>query len=165
MAGAALLVELNTEELPPKALQTLSAAFAAGIEKGLRARGFLGPESRATAFGAPRRLAVHLTDVADRSPDAPFRQKLLPVTIGLDAQANATPALLKKLASLGANIDYRQLLREHDGKQEVFVYAGVKPGIGLADGLQQALDEAIERLPIPKSCSASSACSKARRSG
>ena len=150
MAAASLLVELHTEELPPKALKTLSEAFAGGIEKGLRARGLLAGGSNATAFGAPRRLAVLVTDVAARSPDAPFRQKLLPAAIGLDAQGNATPALLKKLAALGANVDFRQLAREHDGKQEVLVYAGVKPGIDLADGLQQALDEAIEKLPIPK---------------
>jgi len=150
MADASLLVELNTEELPPKALQPLSAAFGAGIDKGLRTRGFLAAESRATAFGAPRRLAVHVTRVAARSPDAPFRQKLVPVAIGLDAQGNATPALLKKLAALGAKVDARQLAREHDGKQDVLVYAGVKPGVALADGLQQALDEAIAALPIPK---------------
>jgi glycyl-tRNA synthetase beta chain len=150
MAAASLLVELNTEELPPKALKTLSDAFAAGIERGLRARGFLAADSRATAFGAPRRLAVHITAVAARSPDAPFRQKLLPLAIGLDAQGNATPALLKRLSSLGAPVDHRQLVREHDGKQEVLVYAGVKPGVPLAEGLQEVLDEAIEKLPIPK---------------
>jgi glycyl-tRNA synthetase beta chain len=148
--AASLLVELHTEELPPKALKTLAAAFAAGIEKGLRTRGFLAADSVATAFGSPRRLAVHLTQVAARSPDAPFRQKLVPVAIGLDANGNATPALLKKLSSLGANVEHRQLAREHDGKQDVLIYAGVKPGIDLADGLQQALLEAIGQLPIPK---------------
>jgi glycyl-tRNA synthetase beta chain len=150
MTAASLLVELNTEELPPKALQALSEAFAAGIAQGLRARGFLAAESRVGAFGAPRRLAVHITQVAVRSPDAPFRQKLVPMAIGLDGQGNATPALLKKLSALGANVDHRQLLREHDGKQEVLVYAGVKAGVDLAEGLQLALSEAIERLPIPK---------------
>src|SRR5512147_148607 len=125
MTSAPLLVELNTEELPPRALKALSEAFAAGIETGLRVRGFLSVDSRATAFGAPRRLAVLVTGVAGRSPDAAFRQKLLPATIGLDAQGNATPALLKKLASLGANVDHRQLARESDGKQDVLVYAGV----------------------------------------
>jgi len=129
MTAASLLVELNTEELPPKALQALSEAFAAGIAQGLRARGFLAAESRVGAFGAPRRLAVHITQVAARSPDAPFRQKLVPMAIGLDGQGNATPALLKKLSALGANVDHRQLLREHDGKQEVLVYAGVKAGV------------------------------------
>ncbi len=150
MRSGSLLVELNTEELPPKALQTLSEAFAAGIEKGLRARNFLAADSRVTAFGAPRRLAVHIGGVLAQSPDAPFRQKLVPAAIGLDAQGNATPALLKKLSSLGANVDHRKLLREHDGKQDVLIYEGVKPGAPLADGLQQVLLEAIEGLPIPK---------------
>jgi len=147
---ASLLVELNTEELPPKALESLSEAFAAGIDRGLRARNFLAADSTATAFGAPRRLAVHISSVAARSPEQPFRQKLVPVSIGLDAQGNATPALTKKLAAIGADLDHRQLLREHDGKQEVLVYAGIRPGADLADGLQQALDEAVGKLPIPK---------------
>lgn len=150
MRSGSLLVELNTEELPPKALQTLSEAFAVGIERGLRARNFLAADSRVTAFGAPRRLAVHIGGVLAQSPDAPFRQKLVPAAIGLDAQGNATPALLKKLSSLGANVDHRKLLREHDGKQDVLIYEGVKPGAPLADGLQQVLLEAIEGLPIPK---------------
>ena len=148
--AASLLVELNTEELPPKALKTLSEAFAAGIEKGLRARHFLAPDSATTAFGAPRRLAVHVSAVAARSPDQPFRQKLVPVAVGLDAHGNATPALLKKLATLGANVDHRGLKRESDGKQEVLVYEGTRSGADLVDGLQAALDEAIEKLPIPK---------------
>ena len=150
MATASLLVELNTEELPPKALKSLSEAFAAGIERGLRGRNFLSAESTVTAFGAPRRLAVHVSAVAGRSPDQPFRQKLVPVSVGLDAQGNATPALLKKLAALGANVDHRGLKCESDGKQEVLVYVGTRPGTDLADGLQAALDEAIARLPIPK---------------
>ena len=150
MATASLLVELNTEELPPKALKTLSEAFAAGIEKGLRARNFLDGDSAVTAFGAPRRLAVHIASVAARSPDQPFRQKLVPVSVGLDAQGNATPALLKKLAALGANVDHRRLARESDGKQEVLVYEGTRAGAALADGLQAAIDEAIGKLPIPK---------------
>ena len=149
-ATASLLVELHTEELPPRALKTLASAFATGLEHGLRTRGFLANDTKAEAFGAPRRLAVHLTKVSARSPDAPFRQKLVPVAIGLDASGNATPALLKRLSSLGANVDHRQLAREHDGKQEVLVYVGVKPGVDLAEGLQQALLESIERLPIPK---------------
>jgi glycyl-tRNA synthetase beta chain len=148
--AAPLLVELNTEELPPKALKTLSEAFATGIEKGLRARNFLAADSTSTAFGAPRRLAVHVSSVAARSPDQPFRQKLVPVSVGLDAQGNATPALLKKLAALGANVDHRGLKRENDGKQDVLVYEGTRPGTDLAEGLQAALDEAVAKLPIPK---------------
>ena len=80
-----LLVELNTEELPPKALKNLSEAFASGLAKGLRDRQFLSDDSVVTAFGAPRRLAVHITHVLARSPDKPFRQKLMPLAVARDA--------------------------------------------------------------------------------
>jgi glycyl-tRNA synthetase beta chain len=150
MKVASLLIELHTEELPPKSLKTLSEAFAAGIEAGLRARQFLSEDSAATAFATPRRLAVRITHVKSRSADQPFRQKLLPAAIGLDALGNATAALLKKLKSLGVDIDIKSLARESDGKQDVLVYEGVKAGETLVAALQAALDEAIAKLPIAK---------------
>ncbi|MCE2971584.1 MAG: glycine--tRNA ligase subunit beta [Burkholderiales bacterium] len=146
-----LLVELHTEELPPKALKTLSEAFAQGIADGLRARKFLAADSEVITFGAPRRLAVRITHVAGRSADEPFRQKLLPVAIGLDKLGNATAALLKKLATLGrGEIDPGALTRESDGKQDVLFYEGTRPGETLVGALQAALDEALAKLPIPK---------------
>lgn len=153
MKPASLLVELQTEELPPKSLKALSAAFASGIESGLRAQHFLADDSAATAFATPRRLAVHITHVKSRSADRPFRQRLLPVTVGLDALGNATAALLKKLKSLGADIDHKALARESDGKQDVLVYEGVKTGETLIGALQAALDETLVNLPIAKSMS------------
>ena len=81
-----------------------------------------------TAYGSPRRLAVHLTHVAKKSADTPFRQKLLPVAIGLDAKGKATAALQKKLAALGVEADVKRLQRESDGKQEMLVYEGHKLG-------------------------------------
>ncbi|MGH6624730.1 MAG: glycine--tRNA ligase subunit beta, partial [Burkholderiaceae bacterium] len=94
--------------------------------------------------------AVLITDVARRSDDKAFRQKLVPVTVGLDALGNATAALLKKLAALGAAIDHRVLKREIDGKQEVLVYEGTKAGEPLVTALQPTLDAAIAGLPIAK---------------
>jgi len=146
MSSASLLIELHTEELPPKALPALADAFAAGIERGLRAKNFLSPASAVTSYGSPRRLAVHVTQVVDAAPDRPFRQRLLPVAVGLDKLGNATGALLKKLTSLGATIDPATLKRESDGKQDVLVYEGVHGGVSLAMGLQAILDEAIAQL-------------------
>lgn len=148
--SASLLVEIHTEELPPKALRSLSEAFASGIENGLRARRFVPPDSVTTVYASPRRLAVHLTHVAKRSTDTPFRQKLLPVAIGLDASGNATPALLKKLAALNAGVDVKKLQRESDGKQEVLVYEGQRAGELLVTALQPVLEGSIAALPIPK---------------
>jgi glycyl-tRNA synthetase beta chain len=145
-----LLVEIQTEELPPKALKSLSEAFASGIESGLRARGFVSAQSVATAYGSPRRLAVKLTNVARKSADTPFRQKLLPVAIGLDDKGKPTAALTKRLMALGADIDARKLRRETDGKQEVLIYEGHRPGELLISALQSVIESTITSLPIPK---------------
>src|SRR5690348_2992448 len=77
-AAATLLVELLTEELPPKALRQLSDAFAASVVDDLRSDGLLAAASRATAFATPRRLAVSITDVLAVAPDREVVERLLP---------------------------------------------------------------------------------------
>ncbi len=150
MATRNLLVELLVEELPPKALKALGEAFACAIADSLRAYGLASGASGVTPYASPRRLASHITEVAARAADRPVAQKLMPVSVGLDA-GRPTPALLKKLAALGADASVvPNLRREDDGKAEVLFLDTVMPGARLADGLQKALDEALARLPIPK---------------
>jgi len=93
---------------------------------------------------------VLLSPVQDCGPAVPFRQKLMPVAIGLDAQGRATPALTKKLNALGIAAEPARLERESDGKQETLVYSGVRAGVPLAAGLQAALDRALGSLPVGK---------------
>ena len=95
-----LLIELLTEELPPKALVKLGAAFAAGIVNGLKARDLLDADSVATTYATPRRLAVSITRVRAVSPDKSVREKVLPVSVALDADGKATAPLAKKLAAM-----------------------------------------------------------------
>jgi glycyl-tRNA synthetase beta chain len=146
-----LLVELQTEELPPKALAKLGAAFAAAIEGGLKARGFLEADSVATAYATPRRLAVSITRVRASSPDKTIREKVLPVSVALDKDGNPSAPLAKKLAALGfSDLSIADLERAQDGKAESFFYTYTAPGSALAAGLQPVLEEAVARLPIPK---------------
>jgi len=150
-----LLVELFVEELPPKALQKLGDAFATVLADQLKALGLATAASAVTPFASPRRLAAHVTAVADKAADKAVQQKLMPVTVGLQADGNATPALLKKLQALGADVSdpaaaVAALKRAQDGKAEALFYDSVVPGATLAAGLQKALDEAIAKLPIPK---------------
>ena len=146
-----LLVELLTEELPPKALVKLGAAFAAGIEQGLKSRDFLDADSVTTAFATPRRLAVSITNVRAASPDKSIREKVLPVSVALDADGNPTAPLAKKLAAMGrADVTVAQLERAADGKAESFFYTYTAEGSALATGLQAAFDDALGKLPIPK---------------
>jgi len=150
-----LLVELFVEELPPKALKKLGDAFAGTLADQLKALGLAGADSVVTAYASPRRLAAHVTHVWLKAADKAVQQKLMPVTVGLDAAGNATPALLKKLQALGADVSnpaaaVAGLKRAPDGKAEALFYDSLVTGATLDTGLQKALEEAIAKLPIPK---------------
>ncbi|MBL0917330.1 MAG: glycine--tRNA ligase subunit beta [Hydrogenophaga sp.] len=151
MTAQNLLVELFVEELPPKALKKLGDAFATALVQSLKARGLAPADAAVTAFASPRRLGAHVVGVLARAADKPVSQKLMPVAVGLDANGQPTPALLKRLAGLGADASaVAGLRRAPDGKAEALFFDSVAPGAELAAGLQKALDEAIAQLPIPK---------------
>jgi glycyl-tRNA synthetase beta chain len=151
MSTQNLLIELFVEELPPKALQKLGDAFSNVLFEQLKAQGLTAVSSQVTPYASPRRLAAHITDVLALAADRAVQQKLMPVTVGLDASGQATPALLKKLQTLGAGPEaVAKLKRAPDGKAEALFYDSVVKGASLAQGLQKALDEAIAKLPIPK---------------
>ena len=146
-----LLVELFVEELPPKALKKLGEAFGAVLRQGLREAGLAGETSTLEVFATPRRLGARISRVLAAAADKAVSVKLMPVAVGLDAQGGPTPALLKKLVAVGADASAVPRLRQQpDGKAQALFLDRVVPGVTLAAGLQQALDEAIARLPIPK---------------
>ena len=150
-----LLVELFVEELPPKALNKLGVAFSSVLAEQLKAQGLAPANAVVTAFASPRRLAAHVTGVAAQAADKAVQQKLMPVAVGLDAAGKATPALLKKLQALGADVSdpvaaVAALKRAPDGKAEALFYDSVVQGASLQAGLQKALEEALAKLPIPK---------------
>jgi glycyl-tRNA synthetase beta chain len=157
--AATLVVELLTEELPPKALRRLGEAFAQGLAGGLRERGFAGHDSTVVAYATPRRLAVAVTRVLAKAPDAQVRTKLMPAKVAF-ADGQPTAAYRKKLESLGrphladralpAADGADHLGVESDGKADYVWLSSVAAGQPLERGLQDALDEAIAKLPIPK---------------
>jgi len=150
-----LLIEIFTEELPPKAQAKLGDAFASGIFNGLKTRDFLDDGAVATAFATPRRLAVSISHVRATSLDKTMREKVLPVSVALDAEGRATAPLVKKLAALAAQcgqtvITPAELERAPDGKAESFFYSYTAKGVALAAGLQIVLEDTVAKLPIPK---------------
>jgi glycyl-tRNA synthetase beta chain len=155
-----LLVELFTEELPPKALKRLGEAFAEGITAGLRERGFLGASSAATPYATPRRLAVAITQVLSVAADAEVVDKLMPATVAWDAASRPSEAYKRRLASLGrphmatssrAVQDGPDCIyTATDGKAEYVYLRRLAKGQPLERALQETLDDAIVGLPIPK---------------
>lgn len=146
-----LLVELFVEELPPKALKKLGQSFASVLADSLKVQGLLSDTSASSYFATPRRLAVHLTTVSNHAADKQIAQKLMPVSVGLNAEGQATPALLKRLASLGLDDSAASKLRtEKDGKSDNLFIDITQTGATLTEGLQKALEETLAKLPIPK---------------
>ncbi|MFI0547228.1 MAG: glycine--tRNA ligase subunit beta, partial [Brachymonas sp.] len=146
-----LLVELFVEELPPKALPKLGAAFADALAASLRAQGLAGADAAVSSYATPRRLAAHITGVLGKAQDKAVQIKLMPVAVGLGADGQPSPALLKKLQTLGQDASVvANLKKQADGKAEALFLDTVESGATLAAGLQKALDEALAKLPIPK---------------
>ena len=146
-----LLVELFVEELPPKALNKLGESFSNSLFESLKAQGLTLENAAVTAFATPRRLAAHISYVMDKAADKQVAQKLMPASVGLDANGNATPALIKRLQGMGADeSNVAKLRKENDGKADVLFFDVMQTGVNLPEGLQKALDEALAKLPIPK---------------
>ena len=149
--NAPLLVELFTEELPPKALQKLGVAFAHGLRDELAASGLLAADCKVEIFATPRRLAARLSNVLAKAPDRQTEERLLPEKVGLDAAGKPTAALLKKLASLGRDESaVASIKKANDGKLTMLFLPQLAAGQSLQAGLAAALDKTIARLPIPK---------------
>lgn len=147
-AAKSLLIELGTEELPPKALDELSAAFARGICDGLARRGIEGALDEAKAYCSPRRLAVHVPRVAAMQPEQSVERRGPAVNAALDAQGQPSKALTGFAQSCGVTVE--QLEKLETDKGAWFVFRAVKPGQSLASLLPEIVDEALKGLPIPR---------------
>jgi glycyl-tRNA synthetase beta chain len=151
-ANATLLVELLTEELPPKALPHLGAVFADKIFNGLVQHHLkLREPADKRSFATPRRLAVTVKDVLAEAPSREVTEKIMPVAVAMDAEGRPTPALLKKLEAKGIPAsEVARFERRVDGKAEALFYTAAVPGAKLAEVLAGIVHEAVKALPIPK---------------
>ena len=146
--SASLLVELLTEELPPKSLKRLSEAFAQHLHDGLRAANFLAPDSTATPFATPRRLAVRITSVLAQQPDRAIERRGPAVAAALDAAGQPTPALAGFARSCG--VDVAKLERQAGEKGEHFVFRSKQKGEPLAQHLCGIVEASLKKLPVAK---------------
>lgn len=151
MSNAHLLIELVTEELPPKALPRLGEAFANAIVEGLRSRGLAAADGDFRGFAAPRRLAVLVRNVVAQAAAQEVTEKIMPVQVALDADGKPTQALLKKLAARGIGEEaVAGFERRMDGKAEALFYTRTEAGASLDAVLAEIVNAALRSLPIPK---------------
>jgi glycyl-tRNA synthetase beta chain len=151
--SANLLVELLTEELPPKALRQLAEAFGKGIADGLATRGLVAADAARVVYATPRRLAVKIDNVLERGADRSETKKLMPSKVAFGADGKASAALLKRLEKEGypADVEIDGIIeRKMDGKEEFAFQTRVVAGQPLAVALQSSLEDAMQKLPIPK---------------
>lgn len=140
------LFELGTEELPPNALKSLSAALESEVRKGLQA--LLGQDAVQTAgfkaFAAPRRLALLVTDLATEVPETRTLVMGPPVKIGYDSEGKPSKALEGFARKCATSIDQ---LGQENGK---FCFEQVNPAQPVAPRLAEIISQALDHLPIPK---------------
>jgi len=146
MATQDFLVELGTEELPPKALKPLSDAFTQGICKGLEDAGIA--FGKVEAFATPRRLAVRVRALGDAQPDKPVEKRGPAVKAAFDDSGNPTRALTGFATSLGVTPDQLDTLETDKGAW--VVYRTIEKGRPTVDLLPELVDQSLAGLPIPK---------------
>ncbi len=143
-----LLIELLTEELPPKALEKLSTTFANEIFTALKEQALASEESECIPYATPRRLALAMTHIAELQADRVIDRKGPAVASGLNAEGKPSKALEGFMRS--ANVTFEQLQRVSDGKAEYFVAKIEQKGKSLDDSLTDIVAQALKKLPIPK---------------
>ncbi|WP_213949143.1 glycine--tRNA ligase subunit beta [Luteibacter sp. dw_328] len=143
-----LVIELGTEELPPKALDDLAAAFARGVVEGLEKRGVAADYASAKAYASPRRLAVHIADVAVAQPEQTVERRGPAVAASLGADGEPSKALVGFAQSCGVDVSALEKLETDKGAW--FVFRAVKAGQPTAALLPEIVTESLKALPIPK---------------
>jgi glycyl-tRNA synthetase beta chain len=140
------LVEVGTEELPPKALRELELAFASGVKTGLAAAGLAHGDVQ--SFATPRRIAVLVKRLASRQPEQNFKRRGPPVNAAFDANGQPTRAATGFAEGCGVPVSALQKLEE--GKGQFLFYIGTKPGTDAVALLPGIVQSALDALPIPK---------------
>ena len=151
MAGsseASLLIEIGTEELPPKSLDELASSFANGVRDVLAKRNIAHDAAGIKTYASPRRLAVHVPRVAKVQPDSIEEIWGPPVSVGRDANGEPTKALQGFAKKCGVDVSALQELAKADGTY--FGFRREKLGQSTATLIPEIVAEALKALPIPK---------------
>lgn len=140
------LVELGTEELPPKALKSLSESFRQAVEQGIAGLGL--KFNQVTLYAAPRRMAILIKDLQARQPDEEFEKRGPAIHAAFDGDGNPSKAASGFARSCG--VDVNELEQLETDKGSWLVHRGIKPGQATQNLLPDLISGALDQLPIPK---------------
>ena len=143
-----LLIELGTEELPPKALDELALAFRDGVTAGFEKRGVAFEAGSVRAYWTPRRLALLIGAIEAQQPDQDTERRGPALAAGFDAQGKPSKALIGFAQSCG--VDVAALVKLETDKGAWFVHRGIRRGVPTAKLVPEIVAEALKALPIPK---------------
>jgi len=145
---ATLLIELLTEELPPKSLAKLGLSFREQVQKSLAAAGFIEAGNEGRWYATPRRLAMQFDDCLESQPDRVIEKKGPAVSSGVGADGTPTKALEGFMRSAG--VEFAQLEKVSDGKADYFVARMSKKGGRIDETLAEMVEAALKKLPVAK---------------
>jgi glycyl-tRNA synthetase beta chain len=146
--SADFLVELGTEELPPKALKSLSSAFTEGVVSGLREQGLNFHTTK--AFAAPRRLAIMIKGLETQTPDKDLVIWGPPTKVAFSDDGTASRAAEAFASKNGITVDQLSSLVENDGQQDKLCIRRTEKGIETKTLLGNIINGSLAKLPIPK---------------
>jgi glycyl-tRNA synthetase beta chain len=146
-----LLIELLTEELPPKSQKQLGVAFAKSVKEFLVKHHLANETSEDSVFSTPRRIGIYLKDVKDEAANQNTSIKLMPASIGFDVSGKPTEALLKKLHGIGLDQKAVSLIiKKNESNNEVLYIDKDVEGAKLKDIIAECISSSLTRLPIKK---------------
>ena len=146
-----LLVELLTEELPPKSQKQLGIVFGKNIKEFLAKQNLVSEVSEEIIFSTPRRIGIHLKDVKDEAENQNVSVKLMPASVGLDASKKPTEALLKKLYAIGLDEKaINRIVTKNENDADVLYIDKNIEGVKLKDIISECISSSLTRLPIKK---------------
>ena len=146
-----LLIELLTEELPPKSQKQLGVAFARSVKEFLVKHHLANETSEDSVFSTPRRIGIYLKDVKDEAANQNTSIKLMPASIGFDVSGKPTEALLKKLHGIGLDQKAVSLIiKKNESNNEVLYIDKDVEGAKLKDIIAECISSCLTRLPIKK---------------
>lgn len=146
-----LLIELLTEELPPKSQKEIGIAFAKNVKEFLDKHHLSTEASENSIFSSSRRIGIYIKNIKDKAENQNVSIKLMPASIGFDSLKKPSEALLKKLYTVGLDEKaFDNIIKKNENSSEILYIDKNIEGKKLKDIIGECITSSLSRLPIKK---------------